>query len=87
MSSAIRGLSLMVLTGWVLTFGLSPAASVQPPPDPIIVDISKPPESELRGLADILIGAIGLTGLLMLAAVLAAGIFGGVLFWIRSRGE
>jgi hypothetical protein len=77
----------MALTGWLPVFGLSKAAAVQQPPDPIIVDITKPPESELRGLADILIGALGLTGLLMLGAILAAGVFAGVLFWVRSRAE
>jgi hypothetical protein len=41
----------------------------------------------MRGLADVLIGALGLTGLLMLGAILAAGVFAGVLFWIRSRAE
>jgi hypothetical protein len=57
----------------------------QPAP-PIIVNIVEP-ESEISGLADVLIGALGLTGLLMLGAVLAAGIFAGVLFWIRSRSD
>ena len=87
MSSATWAGRLMALTGWLPVFGLSPVASVQQPPDPIIVDITKPPESELRGLADILIGALGLTGLLMLGAILAAGLFAGVLFWVRSRAE
>jgi hypothetical protein len=77
----------MVLASWLIVFGWSPFASVQPQPDPIIVDISKPPESEIRGLADVLIGALGLTGLLMLGAILAAGVFAGVLFWVRSRAD
>ena len=87
MSSAAWAGRLMMLTGWLLVFGLSPVAAVQQPPDPIIVDISKPPDSDMRGLADVLIGALGLTGLLMLGAILAAGLFAGVLFWIRSRAE
>jgi hypothetical protein len=76
---------MTVLAGWLEVFAVS-AAAVQPP-DPIIVDISKPPESELRGLADILIGSLGLTGLLLLGSILAAAVFAGILFWIRSRAE
>jgi hypothetical protein len=87
MSSATQAARLMLLAGWLLVFDLSSLAFAQQPPDPIIVDISKPPESEMRGLADVLIGALGLTGLLMLGAILAAGVFAGVLFWIRSRAE
>ena len=55
-------------------------------PAPIIVDIVEP-DSEITGLADVLIGALGLTGLLMLGAVLAAGVFAGLLFWFRSRSD
>jgi hypothetical protein len=58
----------------------------QKPPEPIIVDIVEP-KSEVEGLSDVLIGALGLTGLLVLCAVLAAGVFAGVLFWMRSRSE
>jgi hypothetical protein len=54
------------------------------PPTPIIVDIVET-DTEISGLADVLIGALGFTGLLMLGAILAAGIFAGVLFWVRSR--
>jgi hypothetical protein len=46
-----------------------------------------PPEGDPTGLADVLIGALGLTGVLVLLAVIAAVVFGSVLFWIRSRGE
>ena len=51
---------------------------------PIIVKIIEP-EGDPTGLADVLIGALGLTGALTLCAVVAAVIFGIVLFWIRSR--
>ena len=53
---------------------------------PIIVKIM-PPEGDPTGLADVLLGALGLTGVLVLLAVVAAIVFGGVLFWVRSRGE
>jgi len=49
---------------------------------PVVVRIVEPKEA---GLADVLIGALGLTGVLVLGAVVAALVFGGVLFWIRSR--
>jgi hypothetical protein len=53
------------------------------PQDPIIVKIVEP--SELSGLADVLLGAIGLTGVLTLLAIAAGVVVAGVLFWWRSR--
>jgi hypothetical protein len=53
------------------------------PQDPIIVKIVEP--SELSGLADVLLGAIGLTGFLALLAVAAGVVVAGLLFWWRSR--
>ena len=53
------------------------------PQDPIIVKIVEP--SELSGLADVLLGAIGLTGALALLAITAGVVVAGVLFWWRSR--
>lgn len=53
-------------------------------PEPIIVNIVEP-KSEISGLADVLIGSLGLTGLLVLASVVAAVGFAAILFWIRSR--
>lgn len=55
----------------------------QPSP-PIIVKIVEP-NTDPTGLADVLIGALGLTGVLVLVAVVAAAIFAAVLFWSRSR--
>jgi hypothetical protein len=49
------------------------------------VKIIEPPNKELGGLSDVLLGSLGLTGILVLGALVAALIFGGVLFWIRSR--
>jgi hypothetical protein len=49
---------------------------------PIIVKIVEPkPES----LYDVLFGALGLTGVLALASVVAAVMLGAALFWLRSR--
>jgi hypothetical protein len=55
------------------------------PNKPIVVKIIDSPNSELKGLSDVLLGSLGLTGVLVLGALLAAVIFGSVLFWIRSR--
>jgi hypothetical protein len=53
------------------------------PQDPIIVKIVEP--SELSGLADVLLGAIGLTGVLTLLAIAAGIVVAGLMFWWRSR--
>jgi hypothetical protein len=54
------------------------------PTGPVIVKIVEP-KRDPTGLADLLIGALGLTGILTLVAVIAAAVFGAVLFWMRSR--
>jgi hypothetical protein len=61
------------------------AIAFQQPDAPIIVDITQPPKSDATGLADVLIGALGLSGALILAAFLLALIFASALFWWRSR--
>ncbi len=57
---------------------------LQAPPDPVIVKIIEP-NKDLAGLEDVLFGSLGLTGVLVLLSVIAAVLFAGVLFWIRSR--
>ena len=53
---------------------------------PIIVRIpADPPKSELSGLADVLLGSLGLTGVIVLAAVLLGALLAGIMFWVRSR--
>jgi hypothetical protein len=54
------------------------------PPSPIIVKIVETP-SDPTGLADVLIGSVGLTGAILLLALLVGVLFGAVLFWVRSR--
>jgi hypothetical protein len=49
---------------------------------PIIVHVVQPP-IESTTVADVLIGAIGLTGLLVLVAILLGGAFGGALIGIK----
>jgi hypothetical protein len=51
---------------------------------PIIVKVVEP-SGDPTGIADVLLGALGLTGVLVLVAVLAAVVFAGLLFWFRSR--
>ena len=72
--------SQMLVVQWL--FG--PTVMAQQPANPIVVDISQP-ESEIKGLADVLLGSLGLAGLLLLGAIVAAAVFAGVLFWIRLR--
>jgi hypothetical protein len=52
--------------------------------EPIVVKILEPPE---RTLADVVVGAMGLTGLIVvLALVLGVGL-AGLMFWVRSRSD
>ena len=53
---------------------------------PIIVKIIPPePKSELSGLADVLLGSLGLTGVIVLAAVVMGVVMAALLFWVRNR--
>jgi hypothetical protein len=55
---------------------------------PIIVSIPPDkPKSELSGLADVLIGSLGLTGIIVIAAVLMGAIMAALMFWVRSRAD
>jgi hypothetical protein len=55
------------------------------PSSPIIVKIDQPKNDPTGGLADVLIGALGLSGVLFLIAVVAAMVFGSILFWLRRQ--
>jgi hypothetical protein len=65
----------------------APSALAQSKPSsPIIVKIIQPEaKSDLEGLSDVLLGSLGLTGLITLAALLLGVALAGVMFWIRSR--
>jgi len=52
---------------------------------PIIVKIEQPKTDEMSGLADVLIGSLGITGVMVLLALVLAALFAGVLIWLRSR--
>jgi hypothetical protein len=99
--SRAQGVGLRALGAIALAFALSPqpsalsrvlatalpsAVSQAQPRGPIIVSIPKdPPKSELSGLADVLLGSLGLTGIIVIAAVLMGAVMAGVMFWVRSR--
>jgi hypothetical protein len=51
---------------------------------PIIVKIVETPHDP-TGLADVLVGAIGLTGVITLGAVTLGLLVGALIFWFRSR--
>jgi hypothetical protein len=51
----------------------------------VIVNITEPPKGDPTGLSDVLLGALGLSGVLILCAVLLALLFAGALFFWRSR--
>ena len=55
---------------------------------PIIVTIQQtPPKSDLAGLADVLLGSLGLTGAIVIAAVVMGALMAGVMYWVRSRSD
>jgi hypothetical protein len=55
-------------------------------PAPLIVRIIEPPHDP-TGLADVLIGVLGLSGVLGVAAVSIGILIGAVIFWVRSRQQ
>jgi len=50
---------------------------------PIMVRIA--PKRDPTGIADVLLGALGLTGALVVGALVAGALVAGILFAIRSR--
>ena len=52
--------------------------------DPVIVRIIEPPKDP-TGLADVLVGVLGLSTVLGLAAISIGIAIGVVIFWVRSR--
>ena len=89
--SKAKGSGLRALRAGAWSFALSSqlsALSQAQPGKPIIVKIIPPEQkSELSGLADVLLGSLGLTGVIVLAAVLMGALMAGVMFWIRSRSD
>ncbi len=56
----------------------------QPPSEGFMVKIMQPP-SDVEGLADVLLGSLGLVGLLVVSAVVLAGLFAGGLYLYRLK--
>ncbi len=54
------------------------------PSSPIIVKIIEPP-GDPTGLADVLLGALGITGALVVGALVLGVLLGGLMFWLRRR--
>ena len=54
------------------------------PLTPIIVKIIEPPKDP-TGLADVLVGVLGLSGVLGLGAISIGVVVGIIIFWVRSR--
>jgi hypothetical protein len=50
--------------------------------EPIIVKLVEPHQTNV---ADVLIGALGVTGVLVMVAAVAGIVAGGLLYWIRAR--
>jgi hypothetical protein len=53
-------------------------------PEPVIVKIIEPPHDP-TGLADVLIGVLGLSSVLGVTAIGLGIAIGGVIYWVRSR--
>ena len=60
------------------------AQKAAPPPPPIIVKLIEPNNDPI-GLADVVIGALGLSGVMAVCAILLGVLLAGVLFLVRSR--
>lgn len=57
---------------------------LQPAPDGFTVSIAPKP-TDVEGLADVLVGSLGLAGAMVLAAVLLALVFAGGLYLFRLK--
>jgi hypothetical protein len=59
--------------------------ALQSPDSPVMIDIKPPANGDPTGLSEVLIGALGLSGVLIVLAVILAALFAGGLFLWRSR--
>lgn len=56
--------------------------------NPIVVDVIKqPPVTPEISMADVVVGAFGLTGAIMLAAAIAGLLVGAIFIWIRRAQD
>jgi hypothetical protein len=56
--------------------------NLQQTASPVIVKLVEPAE---KGLADVLLGSLGLSGAIALAALVLGLVLAAVMFWMRSR--
>ena len=56
-------------------------------PQPIIIDISERATIDPTTRGDVLLGAIGLTGVLMICALLLGSALGGLFIWWKRRRD
>ena len=68
----------------MIFFALQQGVPEVPKSDGFVVKIMQPP-SDVEGLADVLLGSLGLVGLLVLSAVLLAVVFAGGLYVYRLK--
>jgi hypothetical protein len=55
---------------------------------PIVVDVVKqPPVAPEITMGDVVLSAVGLTGVIMILALLAGLLVGGALVWYKRRGD
>ena len=69
---------------WAPLFYLPQTTPAPQPQTPIIVKIVETP-SDPTGLASVLLGALGLTGVILLIALVLGLLAGGILYFARSR--
>ena len=56
--------------------------------EPIVVDVIKqPPITQEITMGDVVLGAVGLTGVIMLLALLAGLLVGGLIIWVKRRAD
>jgi len=55
------------------------------PDDPIVIKIIEPPENPMESLGDVLLSALGITGVLVLGAVVLGLLLGSLMVWLRRR--
>jgi hypothetical protein len=55
------------------------------PDDPIVIKIIEPPENPMESLGNVLLSALGITGVLVLGAVVLGLLLGSLMFWLRRR--
>ena len=61
---------------------------MQPPPaPPIIVRIIETPKDPTEGLYNVLLGAMGVTGLIFVGAIVMGIVTAGILYWLRRSRD